>query len=160
MFLELITLLFVVASPLLVAWYIRVIVIQEANRVMIRQDRVATRVDKLADEITKASRLIVASQSSLDRKFDALSNLVDTVSTNVTWEYQNLNALAKSDVVASRREELHRSKELKVALERLMGVALTSRQPPAQNDVIALEILERRIKELETILREGVSSVH
>lgn len=91
-------------------------------------------------------------QKILDDKTTALTTFVDTHSTNVASQQEQFNALARADILSARREELLRTKELKVALERLMGVALTSRQPPAPNDVLALENLTKRIEELESIL--------
>lgn len=89
-----------------------------------------------------------------DYKIDALARLVDAHSTKVAFQQNEFFALAKSDVDSARREELRRLKELKVALERLMGVAMTSRQPPSPNDVLALENIEKRIDELEEILKD------
>jgi hypothetical protein len=94
----------------------------------------------------------MAHQDDLEDKMNSLTNFVDKHNTYVIFQQTQFDALAKADLLAARREELIRTKELKVALERLTGVAMTSRQPPAPNDVLALEFLDRRIAELEKIL--------
>lgn len=118
-----------------------------------------TRIVKMVEEIITvnsnvldATQCLVDYQKTLDDKMNALATIVNEHSTNVVSQQQQFDALARADVLSARREELFRTKELKVALERLMGVALTSRQPPAPNDVVALENLKNRIKELEAIL--------
>jgi hypothetical protein len=98
---------------------------------------------------------VVDHQNVLDDKMDALAEFVDRHSTNVAFQQEQFYTLTKADMLAARREELLRTKELKVALERLMGVALTSRQPAAPNDLLALENLTKRIEELESILERG-----
>lgn len=102
--------------------------------------------------VLETEGLVSNHQKALDNKMDALSRFVDAHSTHVTLLQGQFFALAKSDVDSSRREELRRLKELKVALERLMGVAMTSRQPPSPNDVLALENIKTRIEELEELL--------
>lgn len=119
---------------------------QEYNRV--RDDQI---VEMIA-EINVVLSSIIDQQKALDIKMNALAVFVDKHSTNVTSQQEQFDSLARADMLSARREELLRTKELKVALERLMGVALTSRQPPATNDVLALENLTKRIKELEAIL--------
>lgn len=99
------------------------------------------------------TELITDHQKALDDKMDALAAFVDAHSTNAAFQQEQFNVLVKADMLSARREELRRTKELKIALERLMGVALTSRQPPAPNDVLALENLTTRIEELESILK-------
>lgn len=108
-----------------------------------------------------ASQAYINSQKDVDRllaKFDdkmnALAVLVDNHSTSVAHQKEQFIALAKADMLAARREELRRLKELEITLERLMGVALTSRQPAAPNDVLALENIGKRIEELEKILED------
>lgn len=111
-------------------------------------------IDRLAKDFLKAIQLVMKYQDDLEDKMNALSELVDRHNTYVTSHQAQFDSLAKADLLAARREELIRTKELKVALERLMGVAMTSRQPPAPNDVLALEFLDRRITDLEEILNK------
>lgn len=121
-------------------------------------DRVMQMVDKTnvaALAVLDVTQLLVDHQNILNDKMNALSMFVDKHSNNVVMQQKFFDALAKADVLAARREELLRTKELKIALERLMGIALTSRQPPASNDILALENLTRRIGELESILEVG-----
>jgi hypothetical protein len=99
-------------------------------------------------DVIEATQRISNHQNYLDEKMDALARLVDEHSTSVTFTEEQFNLFARADVLAARREELLRTKELKIALERLMGIAMTSRQPPAPNDIIALEYLNQRIEEL------------
>lgn len=106
----------------------------------------------IASKVFDLTQRIIDHQKSLDDKMDALAELVDKHSTSVAFQQAQFDALARADVLAARREELLRAKELKVALERLMGVAMTSRQPSSPNDVIALENLDNRIEELERII--------
>lgn len=105
-----------------------------------------------------ATQIYIDSQRDIDKllrefdvKIDDLSKFVNEHTTGVVRQLEQFSSVAKSDMLSARREELRRLKELKVALERLMGVALTSRQPPAPNDILALENIEKRIEELEKI---------
>lgn len=114
---------------------------------------------KMLDEISTSllkiitiEKLFVERQKALDDKMNALSEFVDAHSTNAIFQQEQFNTLIKSDMLAARREELRRLKELKVALERLMGVAMTSRQPASPNDVLALENINKRIEELESLV--------
>lgn len=114
--------------------------------------RMIQNTNAIGVSIVQTEKLILDHQKVLDDKMDALARFVDAHSTNITLQQGQLFALAKTDVESSRREELRRLKELKTALERLMGVAMTSRQPPSPNDVLALENIDNRINELEEIL--------
>jgi len=144
-----------VVSSLLLTWYISLTLKKNRNLDRVKQDQVTAQVVQLAQETVKISQHISSLQTILDEKMNALSNFVDAHSTTVALQQKQFNALARSDMLSARREELLRTKELKVALERLMGVALTSRQPPASNDVLAIENLTNRIEELESILKAG-----
>lgn len=108
-----------------------------------------------------ASQTYINSQKDIDKllmklnvNMNALAKLVDDHSKSVAHQREQFYNLAKSDMLSARREELRRLKELKIALERLTGVALTSRQPASPNDVLALENIEKRIEELEEILED------
>lgn len=114
--------------------------------------RMIERVRVVCLSVVETERTIIDHQRALDDKMDALSRFVDAHSTNATLQQGQLSALAMSDVASARREELRRLKELKIALERLMGVAMTSRQPASPNDTLALEDINKRIEELEEIL--------
>lgn len=149
MFLEFITLLILVVVMVLVSYVLL------RRQVTNTYDEVIPMVKEtsiVASKTHDAIERIFDHQNTLDEKMDALGEFVDRHSTNVAFQNEQFNALAKADLLAARREELLRTKELKVALERLMGVAFTSKQPPAPNDVIAIENLTKRIEELETIL--------
>lgn len=102
-------------------------------------------LEQIVKKIEEESQLV-------DIKIDALSRFVDERNTYVTFQQEQFNSLAKTDMLAARREELFRTKELKIALERLMGVAFISKQPAASQDVLALENVTKRIRELEVIL--------
>jgi hypothetical protein len=155
MFLEIITLLIVVVSPLLLVWYILSKLKKNSELDRVRQDRVTTRIEQLARQTVDAAKVIVNHQASLNKDVEDLRKHIDERAIFIALQQELFETLAKSDVIAARRDELLRTKELKVALERLMGVALTSRQPAAPNDIVALENLTIRIKELETILGLG-----
>lgn len=121
------------------------------------------KTNQISSRALAATRIYMEAQKDVDDllgkfdiKMDALARFVDSHSTNVAFQQEHFSALAKSDVDSARREELRRLKELKVALERLMGVAMTSRQPPSPNDVLALENIESRIEELESLLGSGM----
>ena len=149
MFLEFITLLILVVVMVLVSYVLL------RRQVTNTYDEVALMIKEtnvVASKTHNAIERIFDHQNTLDEKMDALGEFVDRHSTNVAFQNEQFNALAKADMLAARREELLRTKELKVALERLMGVAFTSKQPPAPNDVVAIENLTKRIAELETIL--------
>lgn len=109
----------------------------------------------ISESLLDTAQLLVGNQNILNSKMSALTTFMDDRNGYVTFQQEQFDTLAKADMLAARREELLRTKELKVALERLMGVAMTSRQPPAPNDVLAIENLTNRIKELEAILEEG-----
>lgn len=157
MFLEIITLLILAIVVISHVLLVRTIRDNEAI-LMVEKAEIMWRVEKSNSAILDATQRIVNHQNALDAKMDALAECVDKHSANVTLQQEQFNTLARVDMLSARREELLRTKELKVALERLMGVALTSRQPPAPNDVLALENLTRRIKELETILIDNEGS--
>ena len=160
MFLDLVPILnafIILASMLWLGLTISKIIRREREYRKVREER----VDEMIDEInTAASRVfdsaqrIYDHQKIFDDKMDALTAFVDKHSTNVAFQQERFDAFAKADVLSARREELLRCKELKAALERLMGVALTSRQPPSPNDVVAIENLTKRIEELELILNK------
>ena len=105
--------------------------------------------------IEETAQVITKTQDYLDEKVDKLARIIEEHNTTVNEHLGAFTALAKSEMLATRRNELVMATELKVALERIMGVALTSRQPVAPNDVIAMENLTKRITDLETILGEG-----
>lgn len=155
MFLDVITLviigLIVVLSFLLV-WYISSTLQKNRDVDRVRQDRVVTRVEQVSRELSEVSRLIVKCQSDINKEIETFSHHINLWHSFVTTQYENFTTQAKFDMLSARREELLRTKELKVALERLMGIAMTSRQPAAPNDVLALENLTNRIQELEIIL--------
>jgi hypothetical protein len=113
------------------------------------------KTESITSRVLDVMQRVVDHQNVLDDKMDALAEFVDRHSTNVAFQQEQFYTLTKADMLAARREELLRTKELKVALERLMGVALTSRQPAAPNDLLALENLTKRIEELESILERG-----
>jgi hypothetical protein len=154
MFLEISILLVVIVSPFVLAWYITVKINENAHRDRVRQDEVSKRVENLARETIEAIPVIVKYQTALDEAMSDLLRFVGSQKTYTYFQQEQFSALAKADMLAARREELLRTKELKIALERLMGVALTSRQPAAPNDVIAIENLTKRIEELEKIVGE------
>jgi hypothetical protein len=156
MYFEIITLLIVVVSPFVLAWYITVKINESGHRDRVRQDRVTARVDKLSRETMEAIQAVVKYQTALDDAMSDLLRFIGAQKTYAHFQQEQFNTLAKSDMLAARREELLRTKELKVALERLMGVALTSRQPAAPNDILAMENLTSRIENLETILGDDV----
>ena len=115
------------------------------------------REDRFAEMIEESNTVLVKIfeiETLLIDHQTAIVEMIVDLNKFVNNQQENFNALAKTDMLMARREELLRCKELKVALERLMGVALTSRQPPAPNDVLALENLTQRIDELEAILKE------
>lgn len=144
----------VIVSHVLLGYVIRdneTILMSEKAEMLLKLEKMNVAISGVLD----ATHAVAELQNTLDDKMDAFATLVDQHSTNVSLQQEHFEDLAKADVLVARREELHRTKELKVALERLMGVALTSRQPPAPNDVIALENLTKRIAELESILESG-----
>lgn len=157
MFLVIITLLIlviVIVSHVLLVRTIRdneAILMVEKTGIMMMVEQAIT----VSSSVLDATQRIVYHQRALDDTMNALAILVNQHSTNVTLQQEQFDELARADILVARREELRRTKELKVALERLMGVALTSRQPPSPNDVIALENLTNRIEELESILERG-----
>lgn len=123
------------------------------NREIIQSNH--AKVEQLAREFIKATQLIIKYQNELDEKSDEVAKLFNQQSSIVLSHLELFDSEAKSDMLAARREELRRTKELKIALERLMGVALTSRQPASPNDVLALENINNRIAELEKILDQA-----
>lgn len=94
-------------------------------------------------------------QKALDEKMDALSRFIDERNTYVTYQQEHFDAFAKSDMLSARRDELVQVNNLKVALERIMSMTTMSRQSPAAIDVLALESVTSRIKELENILESN-----
>lgn len=157
MFLVIVTLLIlaiVIISYIRLVYGLRdykLLVMNEKTEIMLMVKKTEIMTSKVLDVMQR----IVEQQNVLDDKMTALAIFVDKHSTNIAMQQEQFNVLAKSDMLSARREELLRTKELKIALERLMGVALTSRQPAAPNDVLALENLTKRIEELESIIERG-----
>jgi hypothetical protein len=120
---------------------------QEYNR--LRDDR----FEKTIEEINAVLVRVFEMETLIIEHQTAIVEMITDLNKFRNDQQENFDALARADMLSARREELLRSKELKIALERLMGVAMTSRQPPAPNDVIALENLTKRIEELEAILK-------
>jgi len=158
MFLDLVPIInafIILASVFWLGRTISKIIRREREYRKVREERVDEMIEKINTAASKtfdSAQRIYDHQKILDDKMDALAVFVDSHSTNVAFQQEQFNMLAKADVLSARREELLRCKELKVALERLTGVALTSRQPPSPNDVVAIENLTKRIEELELIL--------
>ena len=126
---------------------------RELSRV--REDRLVKifkRVEVVAERSTKLEQLVLNQQIALNDKMDALSRFIDERNTYVTFQQNQFEALAKSDMLAARRDELIRTKELKVALERIISMTTMSRQEPAAIDQLAIESVANRIAELEDIL--------
>lgn len=96
-------------------------------------------------------------QETLDEKMDALSRFIDERNTYVANQQEQFLAFAKSDMLSARRDELIQINQLKVALERIMSMTTMSRQAPAAIDVLALESVTNRIKELEAILENELT---
>jgi hypothetical protein len=109
-------------------------------------------VEKLAKQILSATKLIEETQQTLDEQMGFVSALLDQHSTSLHGYLKTFENLAQSDILSARRDELTRTYELKSALERIMGMAMTSRQEPSTNDKLAMESVTHRIKELEKIL--------
>lgn len=163
MFFEFVTLLILV---LVVVSYIRLVrrirdseltlSAEKTEIVMMVERNIATTssVLTLMQRVVDYQKVSDELMDALSDKMNALAKLVDEHSSSVTFSQNQLDTLMRADVLAARREELLRTKELKTALERLMGVAMTSRQAPSPNDVLALENLDNRIDELEKILAE------
>jgi hypothetical protein len=154
MFIGVITLLILISVVVSYVLLARKLRNDEVMLMVERANTIATVVLDTAKFVVDFQESLDKKMNELDRKMDALSRFVDSRNTYVTFQQNQFNELARSDMLAARREELLRTKELKVALERLMGVALTSRQPPAPNDVLAIENLTERIEELEKILSD------
>ena len=128
---------------------------RELSRV--REERLVKifkRVEVIAERSTKLEQLVLNQQVTLNEKMDALSEFIDERNTYVTFQQNQFEALAKSDMLAARRDELIRTKELKVALERIISMTTMSRQEPAAIDQLAIASLTNRIEELETILKD------
>jgi len=155
MFLEIITLLLLIVLVLSHLFLARKIPDDTTLKMVEETNLIASRALDTSQIYIDSQRDVDKTFSKFDDKIEALVLFVDEHSTRVAFQQEQFSALAKADVIAARREELRRCKELKIALERLMGVALTSRQPPAPNDIVALENLTQRIGELEDILKES-----
>lgn len=152
MFLVLITLLNVAAIVVIYILLAHKLTSDDVILVVEKTDGTLLKVLDATELVLNYQDVFDRKMLELDKKMDALSRFVDTRNTYVTFQQNEFNALARADMLAARREELLRTKELKVALERLMGVALTSRQPASPNDVLAIENLTKRIEELEGML--------
>lgn len=153
MFLWIITLLILIAIVVSYLFLNKLIIRSfEENRKsnLIRDDH----NKMLLNDANRVVLTIIDQQNSLDEKMKELATLIGRHSAHVDHRQEQFNALVRADVLAARREELSMAKELKVALERLMGVAMTSRQPAAPNDIIALENLTNRIEELGGVINE------
>jgi hypothetical protein len=157
-YISLLILVFIVGLLIGLAYYIVITVREDRGASRVREEQLILmleNVESIALDVGKAQSDVSDFQNSLNNKLNALTSFIDERNSYVTFQQEQFNALAKSDMLAARREELLRTKELKVALERLMGVALTSRQPASSNDILAIENLTRRIEELEQILKDN-----
>jgi hypothetical protein len=152
MSIEIITLLLLIVLVVLYLLLSRKIPDDKTLAMVTQTNLIATRALDTVQIYIDSQKDVDRIFATFDKKMDALSGFVDVHSTNVAFQQEQFSSFAKADMLAARREELLRCKELKAALERLMGVALTSRQPPSPNDVLAIENLTNRIKELEALL--------
>lgn len=115
------------------------------------------RANQVNEAIARAehlSTLVVESENLIIEHQLALVDKMNKNNEFVASHLETIKQLAKSDLIASRRNELARTRELKATLERLVGVSTMSRQPPSPNDIVAIDSLTNRIEELELILAD------
>ena len=162
MFLEIMSLLIlvlVVVSTLLLARFISLNERKNRELSRVREERltqIVKQVEVVASNAVKTEQLVIDNQLILDEKMGDLIRLMGAHNIYVTDQQVEFNALAKSDMLSARRDELLRLKELKVALERLIGMSTLSRQSPAVIDILAIENVTNRIEELEIILANNI----
>jgi len=161
MFLEFITLLMLftfVVSQLLLTRYISKNLRKDRELSRVRDERalqVFKRVQVIAEQAVQTQQLVIDHQTVLDEKLDEVTKTIYEYNTFVNLQLQKLRDLVYSDINIARQNELTRTRELKVALERLGAATTMSRQPVPTTDMLALESATNRIKELETILEDN-----
>lgn len=149
------TLVIVIVSPLLLTRLIWSNTRKDRELLRLRDEKalqLTRRVEQVALQAIKTEQFIMEHHLLLDAKIDEVTRFIETHNNSVNSHLRTFDLFLKSDMVAARRDELTRSKELKVALERLVGVSTLSRQAPSVNDMLAIDSLTRRIKDLEEIL--------
>ena len=162
MFLEIMSLLIlvlIVISTLLLARFISLNVRKDRELSRLREERLIhlfKRVEVVASNAVKTEQLVIDNQVVLDDKMGDLIRLMGAHNIYVTDQQEQFNALAKLDILSARRNELLSLKELKESLIRISGMATLSRQSPDAIDVLAIENVTNRIKELELILANDI----
>ena len=162
MFLEIITsliLVFIVVFYLLLDCHIFRNFKKDRELSRVREERliqVVKRVEVVASNAVKTEQLVIDNQVVLDDKMGDLIRLMGAHNIYVTDQQEQFNALAKLDILSARRNELLSLKELKESLIRISGMATLSRQSPDAIDVLAIENVTNRIKELELILANDI----
>ena len=162
MFLEIITsliLVFIVVFYLLLDRHIFRNFKKDRELSRVREERliqVVKRVEVVASNAVKTEQLVIDNQVVLDDKMGDLIRLMGAHNIYVSDQQEQFNALAKSDILSARRNELLSLKELKESLIRISGMATLSRQSPDAIDVLAIENVTNRIKELELILANDI----
>lgn len=153
----LILLLVVVCSLLLIVIIYATHVKMERDQEINSLNRLTIiRIENVADHAFKLVGKLNLLQDDLNDKMDALSSFVDERNTYVSFQQEQFKALAKSDMLAARRDQLLCLKEQKIVLDRIMNISTMSRQAPATIDVLAIESVDSRINELEKILKEDL----
>lgn len=118
---------------------------QELN--LKRQKQLIGEAGEAAKKATGAAVLVLDRQTDLDKRTTEFYRRIDL-------HLQKLDVLANSDVIAARRDELIRAKELKVALDRIVTLTTLSRQQPDSMYLEAIESVTKRIEDLEDILEK------
>lgn len=161
MLLEILTLLVlisIIVSSLLLARYISSNVRKDRELIRVRDDRVnqlIRRVEVSAHRAAKGAHVVLNNHVALRAEITEFAQYVDEQNASIKGYLLRLDLLANADMLAARRDELMRTKELKIALERLVSSATLARQQPAGRDLMAIEFINNRIIELETIIDEG-----
>ncbi len=118
-----------------------------------RTNHTIKRVEQIAVLSVEMEQLAVNHQLSFDEKLQDITSVVNKQLLEMDTHLQQFEAMAKSDMLSARRDELIRTKELKIALERIISMNTMSRQEPSAIDQLAIESVTNRIVELEAILK-------
>lgn len=148
----LLILVFGVVSPMLCAWFVSRNLRNDMELNWKRQNQLRESSEQISKQTQEAAQIVIDGQNTLYEAINEVAQVVSNHNTFVDSHFQKLNELMNSDMMAARRDELIRTKELKVALDRIVTLTTLSRQQPDVRYITAIESATNRIEDLETIL--------
>jgi hypothetical protein len=126
-----------------------------------RADRkeVAAKVDAAADQAREAARLLSDAQQVTISKTDEVATEAKAATAETRSQLKQIHTLVNSDMTAARQGELDQVRLNLTTLRKVVLLGAEMGRPPADEDSVAIETAEARIKELEGILADRLSQM-